>query len=363
MKWLDRARLAKAAPPTQGALLFAGEPADAALPLLGSEIEAMQALSRKTFERAGVAKNDRVLLAVSRPGSPAVELLAQSVAPIASGVAITGPKGRLRLLTTIRNLKPTMLVTTPCGAADFLARLYMEFNVDPVELDLRKIVLVGEIASRGVAKRVAKEFEADLSEIYCDPIFGAALAWRKGGNWEAAEPGSLGLADPADDEIRAERISGGASRPLELVLRPSWSAALADTAIRTGEIIAGDPGDAGLFNHTVGEHVLVRGQWVSLPLLRRQLALIDGIAGWELEIDRGDRSLDSAVLKIRFERETLVQNPMWKGRIQQAVAAATPVHVDVTTELADPESPKPKETVSDLRGHHLGVDRARPASS
>jgi phenylacetate-CoA ligase len=358
MRWLDRARLAKLVPPAQGALLFAGEPADAALPLLGSEVDAMQALSRKTFEKAGIAKDDRVLFAVSRPGSPAVELLAQSVAAIASGAAVTGPKGRLRLLTTIRNLKPTTLVTTPCGAADFLARLYLEFNVDPVELDLRKIVLVGEIASRGVAKRVAKEFEADLSEIYCDPIFGAALASRKGGAWEVSEPGTLAFADPAKDEIRA----GGASGPLELVLRASWSTALAGTAIRTGEAIASDAGDAGLFNHTVGEHVLVRGQWVSLPLLRKQLALIDGIASWELEVDRGDRSLDSAVLKIRFERETLVQNPMWKGRIQQAVAAATPVHVDVATELADPESPKPKETVNDLRGHHLGVDRAHLAA-
>ena len=362
MKWLDRARLAKAVPPAQGTLLFAGEPADAALPLLGSEVEAMQALSRKSFEKAGLAKNDRVLFAVSRPGSPAVDLLAQAVAPSASGVAVTGPKGRLRLLTTIRNLKPTMLVTTPCGAADFLARLYLEFNVDPVELDLRKIVLVGEIASRGVAKRVAKEFEADLSEIYCDPIFGAALAWRRGGSWESAEPGSLALADPAKDEIRAEPISGGTAGPFELVLRPTWSAALADTAIRTGEVVAGDPGDAGLFNHTAGEHVLVRGQWVSLPMLRKQLALIDGIAGWELEIDRGDRSLDSAVLKIRFDRETLVQNPMWKGRIQQAVAAATPVHVEVATELADADSPKPKETVHDLRRYHLGVDRAHLAA-
>jgi len=362
MRWLDRTRLAKAATAGPGALLFAGEPAESAVPLLASEVETMQSLSRRSFEKAGLAKNDRVLFAVSRPGSPAVELLAQAIAPSASGVALTGPKGRLRLLSTIRTLKPTMLVTTACGAADFLARLYMEFNVDPVELDLRKIVLVGEVASRGVAKRIGKEFEADLSEIYCDPIFGAALAWRRGSAWEATEAGLLALADPAKDEIRAEQPIGGGAAALELVLRPAWSAALADAAIRTGEVVAGDPGDAGLFNHTAGEHVLVRGQWISLPVLRKQLALIDGIAGWELAIDRGDRSLDSAVLKIRFERETLVSNPMWRGRIQQAVAAATPVHVDVATELADPEASKPKEAVVDLRGHHLGVDRAHLAA-
>jgi phenylacetate-CoA ligase len=363
MRWLDRTKLAKAAIASEGAMLFAQEPAEYAVPLSAPEVAAMQALSLKSFAKAGLAKNDRVLFAVAQPGSPAVELMAQAIAPAASGVAVTGPKGRLRLLASIRALKPTMLVTTPCGAADFLARLYMEFNVDPVELDLRKIVLVGEIASPGVAKRIGKEFEADLAEIYCDPVFGAALACRRGGAWEVAEPGVLAFADPAKDEIRAESATGdGSGAPAELVLRPAWSAQLADAAIRTGEIVAGDPGDCGLFNHTAGEHALVRGRWVSLPLLRRQLALIDGIASWELAIDRGDRSLDSAVLKVVFDRETLVSNPMWKGRIQQAIGAATPVHIDVTTELVDADRPKPKEAVADLRGHHLGVDRARLAA-
>jgi len=350
--FLTRGDLAKAAgKPGQGALLFAGSPAEYGMALTEAEVAAMQALSRRSLEAAGLGKSDRVLFAVAQDGSPAVGLLAQAAAGVAGSVAVTSPRGRLRLLSTIRALKPNMLVTTPCGAADFLARLYLEFNVDPVELDLTKIVLVGEIASPGVRKRLAKEFEADLSELYCDPVFGAALAARRGSGWSVADEGTLALGALASDEIVAEGVAGEG----ELLLRAG------DTVIRTGQVIKGDAGDAGLFNHTVGEHVLARGQFVSLPLLRRQLALIDGVARWTLTVDRGDRTLDNLLLTVVFDRESLVANPMWKGRIQQAVVAATPLHVDIKTELISPDAAGPKDSVVDLRGHHLGVarDKAR----
>jgi phenylacetate-CoA ligase len=355
MRFLTRAQLAKAVTaPVPGALLFAGSPAEYGVPLDAAEVEAMQSLSRRSLEKAGLAKNDRVLLAVNRDGSPAVGLLAQAAASLGTSVAVTPPNGRLRLLSTIRALKPNVLVTTPCGAADFLARLYMEFNVDPVELDLTKIVLVGEIASQGVKKRVAKEFEAELSELYCDPVFGAALAVRRGsGAWTVADQSVLALGLVGTDEIVDEDIAGDG----ELLLRPTWSAALADTAIRTGQVIEGDAGDAGLFNHTVGDHVLARGQFVSIPLLRKQLALIDGISHWTLTIDRGDRTLDNLLLTIAFDRETLVTNPMWKGRIQQAISAVTPLQVEIKTELVSADAAAAKEAVNDLRGHHLGIVR------
>jgi len=359
MKWLDRTGFAKTAfAPVQGSLLFAHEPAEYGVPLGPAEVEHVQSLSRLSFERAGLAKGDRVLFAIGQDGA---SVLTQAIAPLVSGVALAAPEGRLRLLTTIRALKPTVLVATPCGAADFLARLYMEFNVDPVELNLHKIILLGEVASSGVVKRVGKEFEAEVAQIYCDPVFGAALACRKkGGEWQFADEGALGLAALDRDEIRAETVAPPADgAPLELVLRPAWAAALKDTVVRTGEIVAGGASDAGLFNHTAGEHVLARGRWISLPTLRRQLALIDGIAGWTLTLDRGDRTLDSASISIAFDRETLVSNPMWKGRIQQALGAVTPVRIDVTTELLNPDKPAAKETIVDLRKHHLGVDRTK----
>jgi len=354
MKWFDRTSIGMIANETKGAIVFAGSPAEAAIGLGHTEVAAMQDLSRRTFESAGLGPYDKVLFAIRREGAPSVELLVQAIASSVDNVAVASPKGRLRLLSTIRALKPNVLVTTPCGAADFLARLYMEFNVDPVELELTKIVLVGEIASPGLRKRLAKEFEAEISEVYCDPVFGAALAARRGGGaWHLAEPGALTLAALEHDEIVGEGLDGQG----ELLLRPVWAPALGAAAIRTGEVVQGVAGDAGLFNHTVGEHVLARGQWVSLPLLRRQLKLIDGISRWSLTIERGDRTLDSVVLTVGFDRETLVNNPMWKGRIQQAIAAATPIHVDVRTELRTPDDGLLPEAVIDLRGHHLGVSR------
>ncbi|HEX4506370.1 MAG TPA: hypothetical protein VH722_11620 [Alphaproteobacteria bacterium] len=380
-------------------LIFSQSPADFGVALAAAEVEAMQALSRASLEIAGLEKSDRVLMAVSQDGSPSAHLLAQAASTLAGSVAVTSPKGRLRLLTTIRTLKPNTLVITPCGAADLLARLYLEFNIDPVELELTKIVLVGEIASPGLRKRLGKEFEADVSELYCDPVFGAALAARAGSTWEAADPETLKIAPIAprpsgEREGPAQREGEGAASiaspsggkspngdtpspgaqgrsdlsPLgrgteegELVLCPTWSKTLAGSAIRTGQVIRGKAGDAGLFNHTVGEHVLARGQWLSLPRLRKQLMLIDGAARWSLTIDRGDRTLDSIVLTVGLDRETLVSNPMWTSRIQQAVAATTPVKVEVKTELAKPDDGQPKEAVIDLRGHHVGIDRTKVA--
>ena len=350
MNFLTRSDLAPV--PGRG-LVFSQSPSDFGVSLSAPEVEGMQALSRTSLEIAGLEKSDRVLMAVSQDGSPSAHLLAQAASSLAGSVAVASPRGRLRLLTTIRTLKPNTLVITPCGAADLLARLYLEFNIDPVELELTKIMLVGEIASTGLRKRLGKEFEAEVSELYCDPIFGAALAARSGSAWEAADPATLGVAPLASDTI-AEGLAGEG----ELVLRPTWASSLAGSAIRTGQVIQGKTGDTGLFNHTVGEHVLARGQWLSLPQLRKQLALIDGAARWSLAIDRGDRTLDSIVLTVGLDRETLVSNPMWKGRIQQAVAATTPVKVEVKTELAAPDDGQPKEAVIDLRGHHLGVDRA-----
>ena len=147
-------------PAPGGGLVFSQSPADFGVSLSAAEVEAMQALSRQALEIAGLEKGDRVLTAISSEGSPAAHLLAQAAGHIAGSIAVTSPRGRLRLLTTIRTLKPNTLVITPCGAADLLARLYMEFNIDPVELELTKIMLVGEIASPGLRKRIGKEFEA-----------------------------------------------------------------------------------------------------------------------------------------------------------------------------------------------------------
>ena len=61
---------------------------------------------------------------------------------------------------------------------DLLARLHLEFLLDPLDLGLRHIVLTGEIASRRTIRQLAGEFEAAVTEVYADPFSGGALAWR-----------------------------------------------------------------------------------------------------------------------------------------------------------------------------------------
>ena len=160
----------------------------------------------------------------------------------------------MRLLAVLRALKPRVWITTPQGALDFLARLYLEFNVDPMELDLELIVVVGEIAPAGAHRRIEDEFESDVADLYCDPFFGAALAARRSGRVSLPDPTTLGLARVAEDEDEKAALGDPIPGLAELVIRPSWCAPLAGTTLRTGQL-TGAAG-TGLFQHTIGEHLL-----------------------------------------------------------------------------------------------------------
>ena len=262
----------------------------------------------------------------------------------------------MRTLAAFRALQPQVWITTPTGALDFLARLYLEFNVDPVELELDRILIVGEIPSEGTERRLASEFEAQVAALYCDPIFGAAWAHATEEKWQIQEPGVLGLGELARDAWQGDDSLG---EGLELVLRPDWPGPFEGTSIRTGQVTGRNPASA-LFAHTIGEYLLVRGRWLSLPLLRHALSQIDGIAGFCVEIDRGQGTLDKLVLKLAFDRPGLVENPMWAARAREAIAAVTPV--DFILETAHAEDAAPRERILDRRGHHLGVDRREAAA-
>jgi phenylacetate-CoA ligase len=258
----------------------------------------------------------------------------------------------------MRALRPNVWVTTPTGALDFLARLYLEFNVDPMELDLERIVLVGEVGSPGTERRLADEFEARVTGVYCDPVFGVALAHGLADAWQVTDPEVLGLGMLERDEGVDWRSPSSEGRCAELVLRATWSPPLAERTLRTGQVV-GAGKTTCLFGHTVGDHVLVRGRWLSIPLLRRALAGIDGIAGWRLAVARGDGTLDKLTVSLAFERPSLVENPMWAGRAREAIASITPIAFELETEVAEGEVPA--ETIEDHRGHHLGLDRLEAA--
>lgn len=334
--------------------MFAGEPVEAVLGLGPDEWNAAEALAGAALRGCGLGKGDRVLVALEQPAAPSTVLLARAAAALVKSVGLSGARGRMRLLTAIRTMKPTTLIITPCGAADLLARLYMEFNVDPIDLGLERIIITGEIATAGLRKRLAREFEAEVSELYVDPFFGLPLAWRAGGAWQPSGPGILALAAVDRDGILSDDL--GADIGLaEIVVRPTFAPSLGEIALRTGTLRASPASDAGLFDRSFGDYVLLRGRWISLAAVRKQLAFIDGVSGWTLQIDRGDRTLDAATLKIAFNRETLVKNPMWLGRVKQALAAACPVSIVVETSLGADIDGKPEGQVDDQRGHHVDL--------
>ncbi|MCT9934031.1 hypothetical protein N5079_27855 [Planotetraspora sp. A-T 1434] len=293
---------------------------------------------------AGVAERDRVVVALAEPYGA---LWASAAAEVAEAAAPVGPRGRLRLHHALMSVGATTLVITPTGAMDFLARLHLEFLLDPLDLGLRHIVLTGEIASRGTLGQLAGEFDASVSEILASPYSGAALGWRASETAPLTPSESLRLASLDKDEILDAPYPEGAA---ELVVTRG------DSVLRTGQVgRVTTPDLVPAPEHTVGDHVLIRGVWLALPRLEKALAKIDGVATWELTISRPG-TLDAATLTVTFNRAALVGNPMWKARIRESLKATTPVAITVEVAPGVAEASRPG-TVNDLRGQHLGRDR------
>jgi phenylacetate-CoA ligase len=351
-----------------GALLVSAVPGEGFAPITAEARRGLCLRSASTLDAAGIRSGDRVLVSLNSDGDLAGAFVAEALVALGADSAVVGARGRMRTLAAMRALRPAVWITTPTGALDFLARLYLEFNVDPIELELRRIFLVGEIPSPGTSRRLADEFESELAGLYCDPIFGGLWGHGQAGQWAIRDSAVLDRAELARDGL----LAAGADVAGELVLRPDWAGAFEGTTIRTGQVVEGAQAmevgtsagagkrdaDAGsLFQNTVGEHLLVRGRWLSLPLLRRALAQIDGLAGHVVTIERGEGTLDKLTIGLAFERPSLVENPMWAARAREAVAGITPVEFAIETELAGEATIG--ETIVDRRGHHLGVDRAR----
>ena len=361
-RWTDRSGVAGRAAAARG-LLTVAPAADVVIPLAAADRAAQAKLTSAALSGAGVGTGDRVVVALNSDGDLTGARIAEVAADIAQAVCSVGPRGRMRLLAAIEAVRATTLVTTPTGAADFLARLHMEFLVDPLELELRRLVVVGEIADPVTYRHLASEFGAAVSYLYLDPVFGVGLASGDATDPEVGldpvQPGLLAAAPLAEDRLLD--LSAADGRPeggrAELVLRPTWHSQFADTVVRTGEVVTLTPETKGLPapSHTVGDYLLVRGRWLSVSRLRAALSKIDGIGQWRLVVSR-DGTLDAASLQVVFMRKTLIDNPMWRSRIADALHAVTPVSVgiDVAPELAE-EVAVP--VIEDRRGQHLGQQR------
>ncbi|MGW7691343.1 hypothetical protein ACWGMA_21130 [Streptomyces asiaticus] len=360
ISWATREELPRMglSPATARGLLLTSPDGDTVVPFGGTDLTEALGLTREALTAAGVTGGDRVVVALNNDGDLGGALIAQAAADVAEAAVATGPRGRMRLLRTLQALRGNVLVATPTGAADFLARLHLEFLVDPLDLGLRLLVLTGEIADQRTVRHVAAEFDTRVVELYADPVTGVPVAHRDAEDPAAVlrpvRPGLLHCAPLDEDRVLPAPYPSGAA---ELIVTHEWHHLLAGIAVRTGQVAQTADGTTGIPTprHTIGDHILIRGRWVPLSGLDHALRGIDGISRWQLEIDRRG-TLDTSTLGVTFNRPSLVNNGMWKSRIAQALTALTPVHIDVTVEETVEETSAPP-TITDHRGQHLGRDR------
>src|SRR6185437_1075838 len=333
MGWAGRETLSTLVRPGKArGLLTLGASADVVVGLAADELDKAGDVTRRHLREAGIGSSDRVLLALNNDGAPGAWELARAIAGEAEAVSGCGPRGRMRLLRAINAVQPTVLVMTPTGAMDFLSRLHIEFLVDPLELGVERIILVGELASAKTEERLAAEFGARVGWLWCDPFFGVALAHGDAKGLVVEEDLVLGRLG-ADETVLPADVSGDA--PAELVLQPSWSTALASASLRTGWVVT-RPAEGDripLPTATVGNWLMIRGQWLSVSALSLALRTIEGIDAWSLVVER-EGTLDQARLQVAFSRPSLTENPMWSGRLREALRALTPIDIEVEIQPA-----------------------------
>ncbi|GAB3673993.1 hypothetical protein GCM10027589_43950 [Actinocorallia lasiicapitis] len=331
---------------TARGLLLVSPDAEVVAPLSPADRAAALELTAETLKAAGLTAADRVVVALNSEGELQGSSIAEAALSVASAVASVGPRGRLRLHRALEQTRADVLITTPSGAMDFLARLHLEFLLDPLDLELKRIFLVGEIPTQNWVRQLETEFEAKVVQLFADPFFGVPVAY--GPSLTPVRDGLLAVA-PLDKDATVDSFEGHG----ELVVTPTWHGTLGDAVLRTGWVVEGSLAQP---THTVGEHLVIRGRWVSIPRIQDALTRIDGISTWELAVSR-EGTLDRAVLTVSFNRDTLVKNPMWAGRVKQALVALTPVSIEVAVSPDVVEAAAPP-TVVDARGHHLGRVRA-----
>jgi phenylacetate-CoA ligase len=368
--WASRETLASLLRPTAATgLVQMPSTGDVAVPLAPGGLSEALKIAARHLTAGGLRPTDRVVVALNNDGVDVGSMLALAASHVTEAVVNAGPRGRMRLLRAVNGIGATALVITPTGAMDLLARLHLEFLVDPLDLGIERVVLAGEIPSPGCERQLAMELGARVGTVFCDPFSGIAVGHVEGDRLVADE-GRLVTA-PLGEDVVAPPEPG---EPYELVLRPTWSQSLGEAHLRTGWVVVetaktaetagaaeagaadqngGTPVGLSRPTATVGDRILARGQWISLRAVTAALRLIDGIEAWTLEVSR-EGTLDKVRLRVAFNRPSLTGNKMWAGRLRASLAALTPIEIEVDT-AADPTT-LPDRLV-DHRGHHLALDR------
>lgn len=308
------------------------------LPLDPDERRMLREITAENLVSIGIREDDGVVAALNSDGAGVGVVWSEAASLVAHRSCAIGVRGGTRLSSILESLGATVLVSTPSFVRNLGVRT-RQIGSDPREFGLRSIVLTGEIVADQQIRSIEEMFDARVAEVWSDPIFGAALAHR-------------GPDDPVFSPVRPALVStapvssvdeprGSGSR-VEWVVDPVWCRALEGVRIRTGFVGVDDVALPTPTN-TIGDHVLVRGRWLSHSHLTAVLAGM-GVDRWQLEIGAG---LGSDVATLRFEGD----------HRERDVRAATDLVSAVRIEVL----PVPTGSIGssgrilDHRGQHLGL--------
>jgi phenylacetate-CoA ligase len=266
------------------------------------DVAADQAAWGAALTAAGVAAGDACLVLLPGDGEGSRDgVLAGLVRLGACAQPASGDLPRLAIAEQ-RQLRARVLIATRTLALALQSTVYAEFPLEPADLGLERIVLVGELAGAGEGRRIAEEFEADLSQVAVGPL-GRPLGVSAAGDAFAPVDGSVVACWDGD-----AYVTGGEG---ELVVTTPGAEAMPIVNLSTG--LGGSVDDGGAFRVTgrtvagVGRmaHRLIAGDSV-----RRVMRLVPGVADWRLEIARPGRE-DVATLLVhasRDEHEPIARN-------------------------------------------------------
>lgn len=300
---------------------------DLQIAMSSADVDAARGITATCLAAAGLIDSDRVVVALNNDGAGVGVLWSEAAAQICAAATVTRPDGTRRLLGRLAAADATALICTPTAArqlADFVTR---DPDADP---GVRRVVLVGEIVGRTDAATIRRSLRCLVSEVWPDPVFGVALAWR-----DALTSTSFRRGDPR--LISTAPITETAA---EWIVHPRWAEQLGGISYRSGVVSASsDPSVLDRPRWTTGDQLLVRGRWFSCGSLERTLDSL-GIHDWQLRIERQEAA----------ERiELVVDDPTPIAPIAEALRAITPLRVEVR----HAQLPERAARLHDARGHHL----------
>lgn len=299
-----------------------------------AELEAARRITARCLLAAGILDSDRAVVALNSDGAGVGVLWAEAASTVCRAATATRADGTRRLLGRLSAANATVLICTPTAARQLAQLVDDEPDRHP---RLRRVIVVGEIIAGCDAQTISSSLGCLVSEAWPDPVFGVALAWR-----DALSSAAFRRVDPA--LLTTEAVTDDVA---EWIVHPSWCDELHGISYRSGVVcVSSDCDVLDRPRWTTGDHLLIRGRWLSCSALERELNGL-GVERWQLRVRRlgtGEH------IELAVASETV-------DPIHAALPTVTPLRVEVTMEQFSDTVPR----LRDERGHHLGQPFSMPA--